>query len=109
MNHTLDYKRTPNYSAYRKRHEAHFAGSPPITEAEFTNISSRPCHYCGVNGPNGIDRADCAKGYEPANCLPCCKHCNYVKGNLSSSDFEAWTERFVNHQTKIRHPTQPQR
>ena len=32
------------------------------------------------------------------NCVPCCKHCNYVKGDLSIGDFEIWTKRFVGKQ-----------
>ena len=71
-----------------------------ITEDEFNFLSKNNCYYCGKPGPNGIDRVDNSKGYVTGNCVPCCKHCNYVKGALSVTDFKTWTERFVNHQNK---------
>jgi hypothetical protein len=102
MEHTLAYRKTPTYSGYRKRQKKNHTGANMLTEQQFQQISAKVCHYCGVAGPNGIDRVDCAKGYELTNCVPCCKHCNYVKGNLSMEDFHTWTERFVTHQTRAR-------
>jgi len=100
MEHTLDYKSPPAYSTYNKRHREKFGDLNCITEDEFNVITSKDCTYCGKPGPNGIDRLDCDKGYEKENCVPCCKHCNYVKGNLSMKDFRAWVKRFVGHQMK---------
>lgn len=98
MEHTLTYKSPPKYSTYRKRHEDRYHGQELITENEFRTISSMNCSYCGAVGPNGIDRIDSSKGYCADNCVPSCKHCNYVKGNLSMSDFMKWTEKFVKYQ-----------
>ena len=98
MQHTLDYKSKPSYDSYKKRHGAKYNNAPMISKETFEKLSASPCHYCGVPGPNGIDRIDSSKGYEPANCVPACKHCNYVKGNLSMEDFQAWTQRFVTYQ-----------
>lgn len=100
MEHTLEYKSPPKYTEYRKRHEKNFPNNPMISKETFEKLSAQPCHYCGVSGPNGIDRIDSAKGYDPDNCVPACKHCNYVKGNLSLEDFKRWAKRFVEHQTK---------
>lgn len=36
---------------------------------------------------NGIDRLDSARPYETANCLPCCKDCNYMKGTYDPVSF----------------------
>jgi hypothetical protein len=30
----------------------------------------------------GIDRADSRKGYQPGNCIPCCRECNRIKSDL---------------------------
>ncbi len=95
MQHTLDYKSKPSYNTYKKRHEKKFNNTLVISKESFEALSSKPCHYCGVLGPNGIDRVDSSKGYEPSNCVPACKHCNYTKGNLSMVDFKTWTKRFV--------------
>jgi hypothetical protein len=98
MEHTLQYKSIPKFRDYKKRHIDNEYPDELITEDTFNDISQKNCHYCGVTGPNGIDRIDCKKGYHNDNCVPCCKHCNYVKGNLSLEDFEVWANRFVRHQ-----------
>ena len=33
--------------------------------------------------------------FEFRNCVPCCKHCNYVKGDLSQDEFKVWKNRFI--------------
>jgi hypothetical protein len=48
------------------------------------------CNYCGrvFNGRyNGIDRKDSKIGYIKTNCVSCCKHCNYMKRQLSVDEF----------------------
>ena len=72
MKHTLDYKAAPKYSTYRERHAKRHANSQVISESDFKDIAGRACFYCGVAGPNGIDRVDSQKGYEKDNCVPCC-------------------------------------
>ena len=99
VQHTLNYANPPRYKDYCKRNRVRFGYDIKITEKEFLKISAMPCHYCGVSGPNGIDRKYSTKAYQKGNCVPCCKHCNYVKGNLSAKDFKTWSFRFVTHQT----------
>jgi hypothetical protein len=98
MEHYLDYKTPPKYKTYLKRHEQKFKDQSSISENEFNKLSSKNCYYCGVEGLNGIDRLDSSIGYTKENCVPCCKHCNYAKGNLSMDHFKEWARRFVTYQ-----------
>ena len=100
MAHNLDYKNPPKYKTYKERAEKRFEGDPCLTEEQFNKIFISECHYCGKEGPNGIDRIVNSIGYKSANCVPCCKHCNYVKGDLSLEDFNTWKERFIKKQIK---------
>ena len=65
-----------------------------ISVAEFEDIVSEPCHYCGDNGKVGIDRKDNTLGYLLNNCLPCCAICNRAKRDLPY-------DVFLNHIAKI--------
>ena len=98
--HTLDYKYPPQYNSYKKRAKDKYPDEECITKNEFNKISNSDCLYCGKSGPNGIDRINNKKGYQLSNCAPACKHCNYVKGDLSKDDFETWKNRFISKQTK---------
>ena len=101
MAHSLDYKTPPRYAAYRKRANDNFPDEVFITEIEFQEITNQRCVYCGKDAPNGIDRIDNLRGYNKENCVPACKHCNYVKGDLSIEDFNTWKHRFVRKQTEL--------
>lgn len=82
-----------------------------ISEQQFRDMIARPCHYCGrppfniyksLYGTgdliyNGIDRVDSSRGYEPDNCVPCCKFCNRAKMAMSISDFKAWVNLVYAH------------
>lgn len=46
------------------------------------NITNQPCYYCGKTHKIGCDRIDNNKGHTKKNVLPCCKNCNWVRGNL---------------------------
>lgn len=61
----------------------------PIEEYEV--LLSNPCYYCGNPlGATaiGLDRSDSTKGYLLDNVVPCCKRCNFRKGNLESAGFQ---------------------
>lgn len=98
--HTLEYKSAPRYIDYQKRAINNFPNDSFITEEEFKKLSHSNCYYCNATGPNGIDRVNNAIGYNLSNCVPACKHCNYVKGDLSQKDFTLWKNRFITHQLK---------
>lgn len=60
-----------------------------VSLKDFGKITKLPCTYCGImpNPFNGVDRKDNMKGYITENCVPCCKKCNFMKGNSSVEDF----------------------
>jgi hypothetical protein len=82
-----------------------------LTTQEFRALVFAKCHYCGVEPRQkcvassrkefvlytGIDRVDNSKGYEAANCVPCCDICNKAKHTMSQSEFCAWIDRLVAH------------
>ncbi len=67
----------------------------------FKEITSKPCHYCGVEPSkvsrdrfnsgsytyNGIDRVDNSVGYTLENGVPCCEACNRAKLMMTASDY----------------------
>lgn len=83
-----DYKRSARKRSYTFR----------LFPLEFYQLSQGTCHYCDVvpsqikayklllnETPfvyNGIDRMNNYVGYELANCVSCCWHCNKQKGTL---------------------------
>jgi len=85
-----------------------------LTKEEFKKLTSSDCFYCDV-GPqqihrkretygeylyNGVDRLDSNKSYILANCVPCCKTCNYAKRIMSTEEFKVWVSRVFNHFVK---------
>ncbi len=65
-----------------------------VTIEEFHRLTSLPCHYCSKKPSqkarhytyNGLDRLDPKKGYELPNLVPCCKECNWIKGDRLAVD-----------------------
>ncbi len=105
---------------YRYRKEALRKGLPwMITNELFASLLRGICYYCGC-GPsqtlklggkdeltyNGIDRLDNKEGYHAKNCVSCCKVCNWMKSNLSLTDFHAHLKRILaRHPNSILHPS----
>ena len=58
-----------------------------LTEQEFYAMTRKKCGYCHAPPSNGIDRVDNTIGYTPANTVPCCKTCNYIKKDTEISVF----------------------
>jgi hypothetical protein len=51
-----------------------------LTELEWDELVSMPCHYCQTSPCRGIDRLDnSVRSYDIDNCVPCCKGCNVLK------------------------------
>jgi hypothetical protein len=86
-----------------------------LSEEEFRDLTSSPCHYTGVLPNksrtlgvdtyvyNGIDRLDSNKGYTLENCVPCCSDVNYAKRTMEYSDFIKLCAEVINHVGKETH------
>ncbi len=86
-----------------------------LTEEEALSVMKLPCLYCGLPPSNehqgvrhfgafrysGIDRLDNLKGYELVNVAPCCKPCNWAKGDRSLPDFLSHVLRLSNQLLKV--------
>lgn len=80
-----------------------------LSNEDFEMIASGDCFYCGNppekrNPPkdwqlpgywSGLDRIDNSKGYSVDNCVPCCKHCNWAKKDLTQEEFYLWITRVI--------------
>jgi 5-methylcytosine-specific restriction endonuclease McrA len=87
-----------------------------LTRSEFRVLTEQNCHYCGsvpsqvygathtgINGAytyNGVDRVNNELGYEPDNCVPCCKACNSAKGTMPYEEFMAYLDRLVTFRSR---------
>lgn len=83
-----------------------------LTVEDFYEIARGNCFYCGFppierKPPkswqpsvmlSGIDRVDNSLGYTVANCVPCCRQCNWAKKDMSSQDFIDWCSRVAHCQ-----------
>lgn len=64
---------------------------------QLVNILSKVCSFCGmepghegnilVSGPIKLDRMDPLKSYSLENCIPSCKDCKQIKGDLNYLTF----------------------
>jgi hypothetical protein len=78
-----------------------------LTEEQFNNINSNPCHYCGgmneyvrlSHKGNGIDRKNNSIGYTLENSVPCCTICNRAKRDMDYEDFIKYIKRLRNAET----------
>lgn len=77
-----------NYIFTRLKREAkHRNLECSLTFAEFEELRKLDCFYCDGLLPEigyGLDRIDNEKGYTNDNVLPCCKDCNFLRGNSLS-------------------------
>jgi hypothetical protein len=51
-----------------------------------SNITNKPCSYCGTTDNIGCDRLDNTKGHTIDNVIPSCKLCNSIRGNRFTHD-----------------------
>lgn len=82
-----------------------------LSKEEAFNLFTSNCHFCGSKPENtkthtrnkevtfsyqGIDRVDPSKDYTADNTIPCCKHCNYAKREMSYLEFCNWINKVYN-------------
>lgn len=87
------------YGRYKDEKRRNCKFNLSFDEAVF--IFEQNCYYCNKSPSNvfkskhdngdysysGIDRVDNSKDYEVENVVPCCKECNFIKGQLSYTEF----------------------
>jgi hypothetical protein len=66
-----------------------------LTEEQFVNIVSSVCNYCPSTERLGVDRVDSKRGYTLDNSVPCCTLCNYMKKDLSVTQFLAHIKKIA--------------
>ena len=89
------------------RNAANFGRVFDITFNWFADAITQDCHYCysppsatfkkegsreGITY-NGLDRIDSSGGYTINNIVPCCKFCNFSKGQWGVEEFNDWLMR----------------
>jgi hypothetical protein len=52
----------------------------------FKELVQQPCWYCG-NAKTSLDRLDSGLGYTRTNVVACCSTCNFMKCDMSVSEF----------------------
>jgi len=108
-------KKPPTVSAFnalflRYRHAAVRKCIPfKLTKEQFLALVKQPCRYCGTPPETlnrscygkhyydscvytGVDRRINSIGYTFENSVPCCKWCNYAKGERSFEEFCKWAK-----------------
>lgn len=78
------------HASYKKADKKYNRGECTLTaDWIIENIFSQPCHYCGETDwtKMGCDRIDNSLPHTPENCVPCCEHCNELKGTRPYDEF----------------------
>lgn len=95
---SLCVTRSPRFLYQNEYHRRAGKKGVPFTLSyeEFLVYWQKPCSYCGTEiATIGLDRVDNAKGYESANVVPCCAHCNALKGTNTQAEFLARCARIA--------------
>lgn len=73
-----------------------------LTIEQYIELSKLNCFYCDhevKSKSSGLDRIDNSKGYHIDNVVRCCSFCNYIRGNLLTTEE---TKSIVNLLKKLR-------
>ena len=73
-----------------------------LTYAEYRELVSRNCFYCGVGGAMGIDRVVNSIGYVYFNSVACCWPCNKRKGTDTQLEFLRHVDQISQYQRQQR-------
>ena len=58
-----------------------------LTLNHYRELTSTQCTYCGNSRRTGVDRIDSGKGYILDNVTSCCTRCNFMKCDMTVSEF----------------------
>ncbi len=86
-----------------------------LSYESFKSMTSSPCFYCGCMPSkvsikqsregaylyNGLDRKDNKIGYTPANCVPCCYECNFLKKDTGFNEFILHIRRIATNTMEV--------
>ena len=86
-----------------------------LSDEEFNTITALNCRYCDAEPQNtsstkdtfggfvysGIDRIDSTEGYTVDNVVPCCKVCNWMKSNMTKTEFLNHIQRVYLHAVHV--------
>jgi hypothetical protein len=84
-----------------------------LSDAQFFDLISLPCHYCGAPPSNlkrqkiyslkygGLDRKDNTAGYTEENVVPCCKVCNFCKKAMTYDEFIDYLNRISSFRANL--------
>src|SRR5262249_1028796 len=93
--------RTPNgrlWNAKRDARNREIAWR--LTDAQALALFAGPCYWCGVDGPNGIDRENNEPYYSTRNSVSCCKRCNIAKSTMKPNEWLDWLRSVLAWQYK---------
>lgn len=63
-------------------------GKNDLTMRFVKKLLNKGCYYCGLkNIKLSLDRIDNSRGHMKDNVNPCCRRCNFIRGNMP---YEAW-------------------
>jgi len=69
-----------------------------LTKEDCKDYFNTNCYYCGEEYKGlRMDRIDSSIGYEKNNIRPCCWSCNFMKNELSESDFYKQIKKIIEH------------
>jgi len=72
-----------------------------VSYLEYAQLLAADCAYCGSpdlgKTGSGVDRIDSNKGYKVANIKACCPTCNFMKHNLTETQFYKHILRIARH------------
>lgn len=99
-----EWRKTPRGRFYRTKERAKARGYVfSLSLEEYLAFVNEPCHYCGQQS-SGVDRVDNTIGYEPHNCVSCCRMCNVMKNKFEVQEFLDHAQAIAAYQNEQKSP-----
>ena len=72
-----------------------------LTFAQYSQLVSGNCAWCGSNDPVVVDRIDSTRHYYLANCQPLCKRDNQIKWSTPESEIWNHLKKIIAHRSEL--------
>jgi len=72
-----------------------------ITKETIEKYWDDDCDYCGEQGRRGLDRINNQRGYFEDNMIPCCKTCNWMKMDMTTTEFYDKCRAIINTREEL--------